>query len=91
MRWASAVSDRHSPEQAVQECVSSTGREFVDRGPDQTVAFVSNRHADEYERAPSLVQEALSARVFMGCSAGGATFLHCYTSSFAVFRPKTRG
>lgn len=71
MRWASAVSDKPSLEQAVEECVSTMGREFLGKGLDLAVAFVSNHHAEEYERAPSLVQDALGARVFMGCSAGG--------------------
>ena len=71
MRWASAVSDKPSLEQAVDECVSSIGREHAEGGLDLAVAFVSSHHAEEYERAPGLVQEALGARVFTGCSAGG--------------------
>ena len=71
MRWASAVSDKPSLEQAIDACVSSIGGEFAERGLDLAVAFVTAHHAAEYERAPGLVQEALGARVFLGCSAGG--------------------
>ena len=71
MRWASAVSDQPFLEQAVEQCVSGIRTELGETELDLAVAFVSAHHAEEYGHTPGLVQEALGARVFIGCSAGG--------------------
>ena len=71
MRWASAVSEQRSLEEAVEECVAAVGRELEDASVDLAVVFVSAEHAPQCDRVPGLVQEALHARVLFGCSAGG--------------------
>ena len=71
MRWASAVSEQPSLEEAVEECVAAVGRGLEDAAVDLAVVFVSAEHAPLYDRVPGLVQEALHARVLFGCSAGG--------------------
>ena len=66
MRWASAVSDQQSLEEAVEQCVSSVRSDLPGADLDLAVLFVSFHHAQGYDRVPALVQEALGARLLIG-------------------------
>ena len=71
MRWASAVSTQGSLEAALREAADVVRHALAGVTPDLAVAFVSEQHADEYERVPALLRTVLAPRVVIGCSAGG--------------------
>src|SRR3954447_20140341 len=70
MRWASAISQRVDPRQAVAEAAQSV---LSDLGgsPDVAFLFVSSHHASSYGAIPGWVQAFLSPRHLLGCSATG--------------------
>ena len=88
MRWVSAVSTMSPLEAAVRDVTTAIARELDGTTPDLAVAFVSEQHQGEYERLPALLRGQLAPRLLIGCSAGGSTFLHGYTSSFGLFRSR---
>ncbi len=71
MKWSSAVSEKFSLAEAVEEC----GRQLHDgldgMEPDLIIASVSSHHAVEYESLPGLVRENLADSLLIGCSGGG--------------------
>ncbi len=71
MKWSSAVSEKFSLAEAVEEC----GRQLHDgldgMEPDLIIAFVSSHHAVEYDILPQLVRENLADSLLIGCSGGG--------------------
>ena len=71
MKWASAVSDLPSLDQAIDQCVSSIRHELDEGKPDIAIVFVSAHHASRYTEVPALLEGHLSPKVLIGCSAGG--------------------
>jgi small ligand-binding sensory domain FIST len=70
MRWASAISQRIDPRQAVAEAAESV-LAALGGSPDLAFLFVSTHHAAAYGAIPDWVQTFLSPRVLLGCSASG--------------------
>lgn len=70
MKWVSAVSDKPSLAEAIQEAAADLRSGLGDATPDLLLAFVSHHHAEDYADVPGHVA-ALRPRVFLGCSAGG--------------------
>jgi small ligand-binding sensory domain FIST len=71
MKWCSAVSEKTSLGEAVDECALKLRGGLDDARPDLVVGFVSAEHGPGYDGVPALVREALGGRVFIGCSGGG--------------------
>ena len=71
MKWASAVSDLPSLDQAIDQCIADVSTEFGDEAPDLTVIFVSSHFESRYEEVPALLRERLRPGILVGCSAGG--------------------
>ena len=71
MKWASAVSENESLEEALNECVSSIQERLGTKPLDLTIVFASSHHADHYNQLPQLVQQRLNVKHLFGCSAGG--------------------
>ena len=71
MKWCSAVSERTSLGEAVDDCALKLRDGLDGARPDLVVGFVSAEHGPGYDGVPALVSEALGGRVFIGCSGGG--------------------
>lgn len=71
MRWASAVSDRETLEEAAEECVSSIREQAWEGSPDLTVIFLSAHFAAQYGELPAMIRDKLGPTLLFGCSAGG--------------------
>ena len=71
MRWASAVSDNASLEQAVNACAEELRRGLEGEQADLAVVFVSPHFSADYERVPELLRQELGPALIFGCSAGG--------------------
>ena len=71
MKWATALSERHSLQEAIVECTSKVREEMDTAGVDLVAAFVSAHHADERDRVPWMVREHLQGGLLVGCSSGG--------------------
>ena len=71
MKWASAVSERHDLDEAIDEAVAEVRAGLGDSRPDFAAIFVSPHHAQSYERVTALIAETLGPRVLLGCSGGG--------------------
>ena len=71
MKWASAVSESHTLQGAVEETVSQVLSDLGSGSPDLAFIFVSAHHSEQFARVPELVLERLGARMLLGCSAGG--------------------
>ncbi len=71
MRWASAVSD----ERTFEDAMTAAGTEVAEalRGVpvDFAIVFVSHHFAAHYDDVPERLHDALAPRVLVGCSAGG--------------------
>lgn len=70
MRWASALSERIEPEDAIEE-VAATVRESLGGPPDLLLYFVSDHYAGAYGSIPEWIDRSLSPAVAIGCSASG--------------------
>ncbi|MBI4348914.1 MAG: FIST C-terminal domain-containing protein [Elusimicrobia bacterium] len=70
MRWASAISERPSIEEAVRECAGKV-QSALDGQADLAILFLSQHFQADYEEAPKLVDRLLKPRHLLGCSAGG--------------------
>lgn len=70
MKWASALSEKPTVEEAVRDCA---GRIHAALGaqPDLCVVFLSQHFIADYEDAPKLVDRLLKPKHLIGCSAGG--------------------
>ncbi len=71
MKWASAVSDRQTLEEAVDECVSSIRDQDWEGPPDLAVIFLSAHFAAQYGDLPAMIRDKLGRTLLFGCSAGG--------------------
>ena len=71
MKWASAVSDRQTLEEAVDECVSSIQDQNWEGSPDLAVIFLSAHFAAQYRDLPAMIRDKLGQTLLFGCSAGG--------------------
>ena len=72
MRWASAVSQKSSLEETVQECAQSLASALRELGPpDLAFLFISPHFSPAFPRAGELVKQTLETQVLVGCSAGG--------------------
>lgn len=76
MKWASSIwgpeslgSSRDDLKQAIEKCVSKL-KDEVD-SIDLLIGFVSPEFAEHFDEFPKLIQDAVNAKVFIGCSAGG--------------------
>ena len=70
MKWASAISEQISLDDAIGECAASIKAGLGDT-PDLAVAFVSPHYRRDYERVVSVMGEMLGARHIFGCTGGG--------------------
>jgi small ligand-binding sensory domain FIST len=70
MKWASAISTRHSLEAAVQDVVEQAQR-LLQAPPDLALLFISSAFASEYPRLMPLLQDNLAVPALIGCSGGG--------------------
>ena len=70
MKWASAISEQSSLEDAIGECSAIVRRQLEDDAAHLAVVFVSS-HQDGYDRVVELVQGELPAVPVFGCSGGG--------------------
>jgi len=70
MKWASAISEARSSEEALNALAQSVLSELTD-GIDLAVLFVSPFFKNDFDKLPSLFYERLGCRVLVGCSAGG--------------------
>jgi small ligand-binding sensory domain FIST len=71
MKWASALSLDDDLERAVMETARTLRASLGELRPDLVLAFVSQQHADLYDRVPGWVRGATGAGLVIGCSAGG--------------------
>lgn len=71
MKWASAVSDHESIEEAIDQCVASVAEELGSSAPDLAIVFASPHHAQDYDQLPILVRKRLRTAQLFGCSGGG--------------------
>ena len=71
MKWASAVSNKPSLGEAIEECTALIRLEMGDSAPDLAVGFVSSHFAEQYDEVPVVVGEKLGPVQFFGCSGGG--------------------
>jgi len=71
MRWASALSLNEDLQTAIEEAAASVRATLTGERPDLAVVFVSQHHADVYDRVPGWVRNATGAGLVIGCSAGG--------------------
>jgi len=75
MKWGSAIaseSEMHgSARQYITNCVEKVKFQLANETPDLAILFVSPHFADEYEHINELIKDAIGAKHFVGCSAGG--------------------
>lgn len=71
MRWASALSVEGSVAAAVDECCAAVRAQLGTSGADLAVVFPTTHHRARLDRVADLVAARLSARVTIGCAAGG--------------------
>lgn len=71
MKWASASSDDADLERALARAAGMVRAGLDGCRPDLLVAFVSARHAAQFERLPRRLAEELPGALLLGCSAGG--------------------
>jgi small ligand-binding sensory domain FIST len=70
MKWVSTISQQANLALAVREAATRVSSGLDGREPDLVMAFVSDEHAEAYDRVPELVARELPHRVLVGCSAG---------------------
>jgi small ligand-binding sensory domain FIST len=71
MRWASAVSDAASLEEAIASVAENVRAGLAGESADLAVVFVSRHFAPRYAEVPALLRSALPCEILYGCSAGG--------------------
>ena len=71
MKWASAISEHTSLEQAIDECGSEIQAQFGNVQPDLSVVFAAPHYQAEYGQLVDLVQRRLGQTTVLGCSGGG--------------------
>ncbi len=71
MRWASAVSDHPSLDQAVADVGARLRAQLQGATPDLALVFVGTHHAPGYDGLPDRLSAACAPAVLVGCSAGG--------------------
>jgi len=71
VRWASAIATPSHLGDAVNEAAEAVLAELGEAVPDLVVAFVSEAHADHYQRFPDYLAEHFPTATVLGCSAGG--------------------
>lgn len=77
MKWASALygpeglgRGEDELERAINECAKQIKRDI--EKPDLLIGFIAPQFIDQFDDVPELVKTAFGAKVFIGCSAGGA-------------------
>ena len=71
MRWASALSEERSTDDAVAEAAAVVAGELADVQPDLVLVFASAHHAGAYERVARGIAAHFPGAHVAGCSAGG--------------------
>ena len=71
MKWASALSQETSLEQAIEECVSGVLSRMDGADPDLAVVFLSPHYAADYEIVSEHIGRKLGSAMVFGCSGGG--------------------
>ena len=70
MKWASAISEQPTLENAIAECAACI-KSQLGESPDLAVTFVSPHYEAEYEQVVELINKELGAAHVFGCSGGG--------------------
>jgi small ligand-binding sensory domain FIST len=70
MKWASAISEHSTLQEALEQCSASI-REQLGEAPQLAVAFVSPHYQPDYASVGTLLSELLGAEHTFGCSGGG--------------------
>ena len=70
MKWASAITEQSSIDDALAECAESI-RGQLGEAPQLAVAFVSPHYQPDYSRVGPMLSELLGAEHTFGCSGGG--------------------
>lgn len=70
MKWASALSEKPTVEEAIRECASKI-HAALDEPSDLCVVFLSQHYQADYDDAPKLLDRLLKPKHLIGCSAGG--------------------
>ena len=71
MRWASALSENRSTEDAIAEAAEVVTAELIGAPADIVLVFVSPHHAAAYASIPSWIADRFPRARIAGCSAGG--------------------
>ena len=71
MRWASALSENRSTEDAIAEAAEVVTAELIGAPADIVLVFVSPHHAAAYASIPSWLADRFPRARIAGCSAGG--------------------
>jgi small ligand-binding sensory domain FIST len=71
MRWASALSEKRSTEEAIADAATIVAAELIGAQADIVLAFVSPHHAAAYRSIPAWLEERFPRAHIAGCSAGG--------------------
>ncbi len=71
MRWASAVSELGSPEQALEQVLGQTLEQMAGAPVHLALWFVSDLYLADFSALARRAAEALGAPVLLGCSSGG--------------------
>lgn len=71
MHWASAISERITLSDALDECASSIARQLDGTGPDLVVAFVSPHFTSQADRIPGAMARQFRGATVIGCSGAG--------------------
>ena len=71
MKWASAISERHTLQEAIDEAAFQALSDLGSGSPDLALIFISSHYLEQFPRVPELVLDQLGAPILLGCSAGG--------------------
>jgi len=71
MLWTSALSNAATLDQALTDVIDSLQKALSSQKPDVCFVFVSSAFRQDYPSIPQRLQQALGARVLIGCSGGG--------------------
>ena len=70
MKWASAISELSTIQEALEQCAASI-RDQLGEAPQLAVAFVSPHYQQDYASVGPMLSELLGAEHTFGCSGGG--------------------
>ncbi len=70
MKWASAISELSTLQEALEQCAASI-RDQLGEAPQLAVAFVSPHYQQDYASVGPMLSELLGAKHTFGCSGGG--------------------